>query len=1329
MKHFFEQTTILDDTALSELLRTARRELRQKPMNLSEMSAKMDLICFNASATNQYIPRGMDSLITTKNLPLGQKIPKEISTDLEKLISLNPGDVFGYLLGNIQTKAIFNYLDILFVLNNDYRFRPQVVAHFSYPELIDYLIDFLNAGVVDGTKRKIDIFDDKSAVAWKTVVKANELKTVDKSIRAPVIIERPFFNDIKINISKGGKPQIIDSSFGNLKSVIGYFNRYKSPNGELISSKNKLFFKPKDIHSIKVASSQSKVLLGLSHKGEYIASAQFVTHEIGLKHILFKDIDFFTFKINKKATDIRPDQITRIEVNIDTQQVIFDRGVSDDEFHVSRFDKLKLYKNEKAVFIHKIVPFNRGAANFEQIQTFFASRYTEYEKARQILTARGELGLLSSRNVCSGDLMTHVALSSMYQLGLLPFEAKCVGFSPEDIKSPETTAKLFQKEFEELQGLLAKVVDVSKSPDFTEHNFDRLSKTMRSFVLIKDTADVKPEMFEKLIDELEKLTEYMDNFFKLDIYKSLHDGLECEQVPDFDKPGGEHEIMLPDESSRMDSKTKQFISENYSFFQKRDLVQKALLRIEKVMFYNNNMKSFAENQAFEPDLIVYKNEEYQVDNYLFASYPAYSLSKVLEPESLRIKDELEELLFVKFMRDFTKRTFLKAQELNKSFHHQYKHTLAELAFNVDEKVRQLTKELELLEQPENREKAYQELLDKITSMYFDHLKSKEQNIAGLEAEEKKVQNSLNLFKKELEKLLGEEIEAENLDQWLDSIPDRLELLKKEVIARHKEILGKTSPVFNSYVRLYNTALHYFNKVLGYAPLFQKALWMHRHQKMVDEVKAKSKEYLLLESTELTNKIRESETFQPDEKKREQLTEEVQILIGELKETLVELKDIPSKELFQSPKKTSDTLSEYLDYYQNESFRLTKLAGMLQAIYLKMNKIQNQLFKKQEELVQEELKSADHKFTLKVLTIIRDDPEAKKAIENLNEKIENIPKEIKDDLGELRSKLIEALTTFKSTVVKEKLIEISDYRDFLKESKKRDKINNLAKELVNFSQGIKSIRLEREGEIKDLEYLKTQESKLEKIAMSKALPSTRVLLKTQYIPMVEREKKTLERVNQFLAEIISKEEQITNGLTSTFFKRRYGFPQFCKGSYCIDSTKSTKDHTEKNTNATYSLLSERIKKGCGVATKKVESIELLKTEITGVEGLRDRISQIWHDRIKDRFLCLPPSLKLEDVLELCEYKDTICRNSPKAQKSKNSLLLVYIQKIKYDQIKANPDLVERYNQAILSNIFINIDDSVIYNNRDSIFEGFIRETFGACNDTISAQITKTFLQTG
>ena len=74
MKHFFDQTTVLDDAAMTELINTARSELKKKPMSLSEMDTRMDLICLNASASEQYIPRGMDSLISTKNLPISQKI-------------------------------------------------------------------------------------------------------------------------------------------------------------------------------------------------------------------------------------------------------------------------------------------------------------------------------------------------------------------------------------------------------------------------------------------------------------------------------------------------------------------------------------------------------------------------------------------------------------------------------------------------------------------------------------------------------------------------------------------------------------------------------------------------------------------------------------------------------------------------------------------------------------------------------------------------------------------------------------------------------------------------------------------------------------------------------------------------------------------------------------------------------------------------------------------------------------------------------------------------------------------------------------------------------
>lgn len=1326
MKHFFEQTTILDDNTLSELLRTARQELKKKPMNLSEMSSKMDLICFNASASEHYIPRGLDSLITTKHMPLNQKIGKDFDKDLEKLIGNTQGDVFGYLLGNIQTKEIFNYLDILFQLKHDFRFKPQVVSHFSYGELVAYLSDFLNAGVVDGTKRAIEVFDDRNPSPWKKLVRSSELSGIDKSVREPIILDRPFFTDISLNITKGGRPQTVDCAIGKLKSVLGYFNKYRTPSGEVIASRNKMFIQPKDIKGFKLASTQSNILLGVSYKGEYISSAQFISHDIGIKSISMTDIDFFTFKINKKPTDIRPDQITRIEFNLDTQQTIFSRGIGSDEFHVARFNKLKLKKADESVFIHKVIPFNRGESNFDQLQTFFASRYTEFEKAQQILTARGELGLLGARNVCTGDLTSFIALSTMKLLGLIPFEPKSLGFGPANIKHPEAIKAQYQSDLEQLKEQLKEILDVSQSPDFTEHNFSRLSKNMRAFIKLNDLTAVEPDTFKKLIQELEDLLEYMDNFFKLSMYKDLKDNLECEVAPDLEEIEQELELAPDESKSRLDEKTRQFISENFSFFKKRNLIQKAALKIEKVLFYSDHVKPFAENPAFNPAIVVYNNETSQADNYKHASYPAFSLSKVLNPAILQNDDEIDELQFVKFMRDFTNKTFQKARELNQTFHHQYKHTLSELGFVVDEKLRQLKEELAFLEKPENKEKAYRQLFEKIRKMYLDHLKSKEKNIENLKVEESQVQKKLQTYKQHLEKLLGSAVDNEKLDEELNTMPDRMEKMKVDIIKKHKAKMGETSPVFTSYIKLFKSALNYFNKVLGYSSLFQKALSTHRYQKMLEEEKEKIKAFYHAEPSQIAKKIQEVESSNPDPEDETALKKEIDQLSAQLKEALEDMEAIPTGELMKSPKTPEDKLLEYIEYYRDESYRLTRLVGMLQKSYQEMNTIQNQLFKKQEQLAQEQLKSARIQFQLKLLQILKRNPEATEEVEAVEEKTESIPTEIKNELGSLRAKLIEALNDFKSNISQEKLASIADYRKLMKEAKVREKINDIAKELVNFNQGIKAIRQEREGEIKDLEYLKSQEASLEKVAMSKALPSTRILLKTQYIPMVEKEKAMMDRVNRFLAEIISNEEQIIDGMTSTFFRKRYGFRQFIKGSYCVDTTKGTKDHTEKNVYAAYIRLSERYPKACAAAQGTIEKIALNKVEVLGMEGLRNRISQIWHKHLDDRFLCLPPSLEMREVLDLCDYKDTIAKNSQKSQRSENSLILIYIHKIDWEAIKSNPSLLESYNQAILSNVFIDVDDIKVFNNRDSILEGFVKGTFGQAHDAISDQITQVFL---
>ena len=128
-------------------------------------------------------------------------------------------------------------------------------------------------------------------------------------------------------------------------------------------------------------------------------------------------------------------------------------------------------------------------------------------------------------------------------------------------------------------------------------------------------------------------------------------------------------------------------------------------------------------------------------------------------------------------------------------------------------------------------------------------------------------------------------------------------------------------------------------------------------------------------------------------------------------------------------------------------------------------------------------------------MIKKNPDSEDDIDKFQKPLENIPKEIKDELGSLRAQLVKALNGFKTNAVKDNLKKITDYNDLTEKADRRDKINEIAKDLVNFIQGIKAIRQEHEGERKDLDYLRSQEKNLEQVAMSKALPSTRTLLKS------------------------------------------------------------------------------------------------------------------------------------------------------------------------------------------------------------------------------------------
>ncbi|NQU62893.1 MAG: hypothetical protein HQ517_01215 [SAR324 cluster bacterium] len=892
-------------------------------MNFNEMSTHQLLLCINASASNQYIPRGMESLIAAQIIPLGQNIDDKVCSGIKNMLAETSHEVLGYILENIQTKDIHHYFDLIFNLENRYQFDPIIVAHFSYEELIQYLADFLKASMVDDIERSIEIYDDRLAKPWRVLKNPIELDGVDKTIKIPAILERPFFSDIHLNITKQGQAKVIKSSFGQLKSVQQYFGKTKAATGEIFRAKNKVYLRWRDIHQFKLGATPFKSFLGVSYKGEFIPASKLISHEIGLKMIGIEDIDSFKFRINKIPVDVTPKEITHIEINLDTQQMLLTRDVTEDDFHVSRFKKLKLKKGDNSAQIHKIVSFNRGASNFEQIQNIFGTSYTECEKARIILKARGEYGLLGNRNIATGDLISHLVLSSMKLLGFLPLNVQSIGFKPEDVKNPEVSQNQAISRIKGIRKSLSEIIDVSKTPNFTDHNFSRLTKTIKSFLKQENTAEITNQQLKLIIAELEGLILYMDDFFKLNVYQKLDEDLECESSPDLDEEFPEETVSQSEiEDLRLDDQAKNFITENYTFFEKRDLVESALIRIEKILFYNKNIKRFAEDVNYEPDLIIYKNAAAQLKNYRLSSFPSVSLAKAIETNNLEFKDEDEELRFIKFMRKFTQRCHQKALELNKTFHHQFKHTLSELTFIADEKLLQLNDELTFLETPDNKEAAYRTLLEKITTLYHQHLKEKQENIDNLEKEYIEVKARYDRYKLDLEKILDKQYSEDELGAVLSEMPAQLEKMKLDILNQHKIRLTETSPIFNAYLKLYNSAINYFSKFLKYANLLLKALWVHRNTAAFQEVKKQTAGFFLMEKEAILIKIEEFESFLHDESKEKLTQQEIHNLSQEIKSSLIELSKIPAKGLFQDKNRKKETLTPYLTYYKQETDSLS-----------------------------------------------------------------------------------------------------------------------------------------------------------------------------------------------------------------------------------------------------------------------------------------------------------------------------------------------------------------------------------------------------------------------
>ena len=1330
MKHFFEKSTDLDENGKAILLKKAKNELKKDPMKLEEMSSKMDLVCLNAGSANEYIPKGMESIISIKNLLLEQRKTKDFSRKLNEIVQSATGDILGYVLENIQVKDIKKYFHLIFDLKYNFTFTPFVIAHFSNEELINYLGDFLELSLEDSSGSnsqnsalKIEVFDDNSETPWKVIEHKDELSSVDRMIKEPIIMDRPFFSDILLNINQGGQEKVFNYPFGKLKTILGRFNRQRGPGGVIIRAKNKIFLKTSDINGVKLASLQPKTLLGISINGEYTAASEFITKNIGLNNISFDDVDFLKCKLGRQAVEIKVSEITSIEVGLDNQQVIFLRGTGKEDNHISRFKRLKLHKNKETAMIDRVIPFNRGESNYDLIQMYGATKYTEIEKAKKIKQFEEEFGLLKNRHLMAGDITSYLILSNLNQLGYIPFKVECIGFDAENVHNPERMNELLQEWFGELKFLIADILDTSKTPDFTEHNFNRLTRNLQKFKQMDTSDQVESSIFKKLLKELEELTQYMDDFFKLNLYKNRQK--QADSTSDDDELESLEEI---DEqtTSGMDEDSKRFISKNFEFFKKRDLVQSALLKIERMMFFYDHIKPYSQDVNFEPGMIVYRDEEALIKNYKMSAYPAYNVSKMFSSEILKSESEEDEFYFVKFMREFTAKVFEKSQKLKETFHHHYKNTLAEIVYLTDQKLAELKQEMAFLDDPKNKEEGYKKLLVKIKEMYYQHLDKKKENIEDLGKELIETEQKHEEYRILLEKETHEEIPPEKVQSVVDSMPERLEVLKQEVLKKHQQKEKVLEDVLLQYVIFHRVVKHYFKKVHESTEIFEKTQWFVQQKKMFQQVGKEVRPFFKMEESQLDAKIKALENVKFDKTKILAIEKQITELSVKQKKIYQLLLKNSTDYLFQDKNKKNEDLLEYLNYYRDESKRSFEVLEKLNLIYMNLSKLQNSIIMALGKIAAYKTQKNRNELLIKILQLIRKNPNCLEEIREMLKSVGALPKKDKQELKILRTDVQEAVVRFKKVLTEQAKKTTLDDSQIRNLAEHRFRLNDISKDLVNFIQGIDMIKEEIVGEEKDLEFLKSQESQLEQVAMSKALPSTRVLLKNQYIPLLEREKIMLNRADKFLTEVISKEKKLRQALSDTFFRKRYAYPQFLNGYYCIDNAQGTKNHTEKNIYSAYMLLADKFSKGIKDVPESSMDNKLEKLVVNGVEGIKNKIYDIWTGNTGKRVIFLPSSLKIDTVLNLCEYKRKLAKSNPMKNRSANSLILVYINQFSYLRITGKPELVAKYNDAILSNIFINVDGTEIYNNRESIYDACIQSTFAKSNEKVSRMVAKRFL---
>jgi len=1339
MKHFFQVQNKLDAFATQRLMKQAKEELAKKPLRPDQFRTKTELVCINSTNIAEYVPPGMEQYLLAKNIPVESNLPADFLKQVQKLVDESSGHVTAYIFGNIQAKEVNNYLGLAFDLQRDYDFESLVITHLSDQDLAFYLRQFLDAPgeqkppaegeppkAAPGNGVKIEVFEGNAADPWTTLNKPEDLNRLQVGARRPGILAKPFFSDIRLKVKINQVDQIQELPIGKLRSALGLFNKKVDPSGLVHRAKASLFLKWKDIEGFKLSSAQdAKSLAGVSLGGEFIPLGQFVLKNVGSKYLKPEEVDFFRMRIGNEMIDLSPAEITEMEVNIETQQVIFTRGVGKTEFHIARFHRLKLYKAGRVAEVNKCIAFNRGDSNFDKIERYLGSRFAELEMARIIRQSQVELDFLGQKNVYAGDLASQLVLSSMRMLNILPLDAPCLGFGPSDINNFMGLKQGFLEKAKELKTLFERILDLSQSPNFSENDFLRLTKRIRFFLGLDDPLKIAAEQMDDLLVELELLTQYMDDFFKLNLYNRFQDNLEVDRMSHLEEEVTE-ELDTNPEEFKLDEDAKEFISENYTFFKKRELVISAITKVEQMRFFLGHIQKNAEKGDKEADLVVFSSRNSLVEHFKKTAYPAFALTDVLNREIFNLGTEEERLLFIQFMRGFTRKVFQKAQEVNQTFHHQYKHTLAELSFLAGEKKEHLLAELALLEDPAHKEKAYQKLLVKLTQVYQGQLKDREDRITALREEEKTVETDLRQRLQELGKILKEEFPFEERDAKLTQMPHRVEALKGEVEEAHKKRRARIIHSFNPFVKFQTLVVGYYQKVLSYVGLFQKALYITKREALIKELKAHAKKMLSQPAEELENQMAQWRHDAPDTQSGEKASQEVQRLGNAIKTELAVLQGQSPKGMFQDPNKANGPLTPYLEYYQVEAAKLEGMSQILATQYQTLNRLEQELFEAQTQVVDARLAQEKRKYLLRLGQIRLESPNPEEDLLKFLDASHQVPQEIRKELNEFRGKVQEAAKNYNEICTPELMAGNKDFAAMLARSKRRDQINEISKEAVNLNQGLHALGPEIQNEIKDLDYLKAQEANLEQVAMSKALPSTRILLKTQYIPLVEREQTMLQKADQFLSEIMGKGRDLKESFVDCFFRKRFSFPQFMRGSFCIDAKGGMKSNTVKNINAALMLLGEKWANGCSPAAKYEDKFFLKKLEITGPEAIEKRIHEIWTGGIEENLICLPPTLTLEQVLTLTDAKESLCKEIKVAGMSRHSIVLLYAGEINWPMIQQNKQMLERYHTAIMSNIFVDIDGVNIFNNRQSIYDGVVLATFGAGIDNLSRQIGHRFL---